>query len=173
MDSLNNSSPIHYLTITVLSTVVTFLFSLFSYLIKVHFDGRKLKSTRYETNIEVIRDADIKAIEVVSYEIRDFVCKYWSVDLDETELQVIGASIIGRIGYLGALFERLFENDEQKLATINLLYKRYCSVCMGKDFLTKSRKQDQRLPQVVERLTYEIIDMGIRLRRELKFEKSN
>ena len=171
MLSLTNFSSTQIIVIIAISTIVTFIVGQISYFIKKHFDSKESKIMRFGLSIETLRDADIQAIETVSYEIRNLSCKYWSEELSDTQLQVIAASIIGRFGYLGTLLRRIFKHDKLKYQTVNRLFVQYQSVCMGQDFLSMSRKINPRILQKIEKLTYDVVGQTANLRRELAFEQ--
>ena len=172
MLSLLNFSPIQVFQIATITAIVAFIVSIVNYFVKRYFDSVESKKTRFKTNIEILRDNDIDSIEKIIYEIRDLSCKYWSQDLTTNQLLETGASIIGRFGYMGYLFERLFGEDINKLNEMGDLLGKLHTSCTGQDFLSKHRKLNPRLLQDIEQLTYVIIGTSIRLRRELAFEQN-
>ena len=121
-----------------------------------------------ETNSrEATRTADLQLIETVVYEIRDEACDYWCLSGSAAKQSRRGASIIGRLSFVGALSEGLFEGHPSLRRAADDRLSIFHAACTGDDFGVKSRKADPDRCQLIESSAYGMVHLTAKQRRIL------
>lgn len=126
---------------------------------------------RVRKHKELRRDFDLAKIEKVTYQIRDLAIEYRREGISQDKMFEIGHSITARLDFLDQLLFRLFEFDESMRNATFDSYIKFSNACTGNDFLSKNSQKIPQLSKIIESNAYKLVDLTMRLRRNLPFEK--
>ena len=135
-------------------------------------DSFFLKKQRKRQEIELQRDFDISKIEEVTFQIRDLAIKFRIEKFTSQEKKIaIAFAITARLKYLDKVINRLFAWHEDMSNKVSPIYDELHEACSGYDFLSTARNDLSNLTQRIEFCSYEIVEVTLRERRKLPFEK--
>lgn len=114
------------------------------------------------------RDFDVDQIATISFEIRDIAKQYWTIDGGDPASAELGASLIGRLNYLGLVVANLFQDSRESLSAANLDLNRFHESVSGGAFGEKGRTADKNRLTRIEADCYALVYKVEKLKRKLR-----
>lgn len=109
------------------------------------------------------RDADVDAIRSVTFEVRDLAKAYWEKDGRD---HAIEGAISGRLLFIGATIEELFNSHEAPLRKNHIAINAFDRACTDGSFATAGRRSEPWRAAGIESAAYTLVHSVQRGRRE-------
>lgn len=115
-------------------------------------------------NTNAQRDSDLAVFKAITFEVRDLASSYWAISGKNAEKE---AAISGRLFFLGALIDSLFEKEEIIIRDCHVAMNRFDTACTGGNFGTHDRVHEPEKISKVEISAYTLVHTVERARRKL------
>lgn len=114
--------------------------------------------------LEAQREADLKMVERVTFEVRDAAIEYWGGD---GRLPKLEGAIVGRITFLSVLIDQLYAADTECLRAMHVAINRFDQACTGVKFQSISRVAEPARCTDVETTAYLLLHEALKHKRNL------
>ncbi|WP_037405030.1 hypothetical protein [Shinella sp. DD12] len=121
----------------------------------------------HSTQREARYDADLAAIERVTFEVRDLATAYWSHDAEMPRDKITEGAIVGRLTFVAELAEALFKPKQKLLWEMDIFINRLDVSCTFDNFGGQSRKADAGRIREIEIAAYRLAHAALVNRRKL------